>query len=667
MKQSTHRQVILTVLTYIIPLLVYASSLIIGFPWKVGFLSDLRGFIGVPTLIVVVLCLYLAYRCSGRFGLCVSLSITLLLFAMPLSGLWSNGTTDLFVIGGLIPHSDASNYYGEARRLLEGKIFSEFASNRPLFMGFLAVLLGLTQQNLQLTLSILVAIASISCFFFAQEIKRSHGVLAAVLSLILLFLFYRPLIGQTVTENLGLALGTLGFASFWRGLGQKQLSFCFLGTFLLTLGLLARAGAFFVLPAIVVWGVIFFQASTKLLRQFLAGSAGLIVSGFLINSIFMRIIGSPDGVPFSNFSYVLYGLIVGGNWTTVFGHHGDKLTGSYAENSRKIYALAFQAFKEDPTSLFRGMLRAWKEYLLMPDILKFRTFTFTFIENFSIETIVGILSLIGILFCIFRIRQAYYSSLIAMTIGIFLSIPFIPPWDGGIRVHAATIPILILLPSIGLTSILNFLKLLVPRPLKFLSKKSIFKKFNSELTRNKTSQLFLGFLRTSMRSGIQQRLDLTAHPLSQNMALMVCVVSLAAFSCFSPILLRLIIRPPIYSEITCPSDNISVYFRASSGSSIGIVDNSTLSQTRVPNIRFTDFTKGISRLFGQTFPQEYSALKDLNPPIMIMDVLDIKSGSNLRLLARDNLLPKDGSIVGACVKQAKAGAQIQSFQRVSFD
>ena len=60
---------------------------------------------------------------------------------------------------------------------------------------------------------------------------------------------------------------------------------------------------------------------------------------------------------------------------------------------------------------------------------------------------------IAIMNC-YRQRQNPIGSLmIAALIGILLSIPFVPPWDGGIRIHAATIPVFSLFPALGLTFI----------------------------------------------------------------------------------------------------------------------------------------------------------------------------------------------------------------------
>lgn len=110
--------------------------------------------------LIVYFFLYLAYRPSGWFGTLTSFSTTLIVFALQLSGLWQSGASNsLFIRGGFLPISDAHHYYSGALELLEGGRLSVIASRRPLFSGMLATLLGLTQQNLQVTIALLVLTA----------------------------------------------------------------------------------------------------------------------------------------------------------------------------------------------------------------------------------------------------------------------------------------------------------------------------------------------------------------------------------------------------------------------------------------------------------------------------------------------------------------------------
>ena len=147
-----------------------------------------------------------------------------------------------------------------------------------------------------------------------------------------------------------------------------------MGLLLLTLALNARAGAFFILPVIILWGAWSFRGVARVSWRFLIGGAGVVLFGFILNSILLKIIGSPHGMAFSNFSYTLYGLIVGGTWTQVMVDHPEIKALAEPELSRRIYALAFEALRAHPLSLASGLCRAWQQFML-------EDYVFSFISN----------------------------------------------------------------------------------------------------------------------------------------------------------------------------------------------------------------------------------------------------------------------------------------------
>ena len=296
----------------------------------------------------------------------------------------------------------SSIYFPDALRLLAGNTFTAVSSWRPLAHGVTATLLGLTQQNLQVTLAILVLISAISCFLLAREIQRTHGTMAGVLVLITIFLYYRLYIGTVSTENLGLALGTMGLASLWRGTINQNEKFCLLGIFLFTLALNARAGTFFILPAFVLWGTWLFRGSSHFSWRFLLGGCSVVFLGFLINSLVFKIVGDPNVAGNSNFAYVFYGLVVGGNWYTVFIDHPELNFNFYGgkEVATRVYQLAFEKLRSNPFALLISFLRAWKQFLL-------DDFIFNFARSAKVNVALQILSLIGLIYCYPQIGRAH--------------------------------------------------------------------------------------------------------------------------------------------------------------------------------------------------------------------------------------------------------------------
>lgn len=171
---------ILPVLSILFSTIVYAVVLFVGVPKEISLAPGSQGslllFLVVPFLLLV------AYYWSGWIGTLIGLTLTLVVFGLPLSGLWTSGISTSALIGGLLPFSDAGGYFNDARRLLDGVLFPDFSARRSMFAGMLAAVLGLTGRNLQLTLAILVAVTAISCYLAGREVQLSHGTAAGVFS-----------------------------------------------------------------------------------------------------------------------------------------------------------------------------------------------------------------------------------------------------------------------------------------------------------------------------------------------------------------------------------------------------------------------------------------------------------------------------------------------------
>ena len=312
-------------------------------------------------VLLLFLFLYLSFRLPNWMGRAVSLLFALALFALALAGLWATGQTQSTLLNGIVPLYDAANYYTDALRLLAGQDLSDFSARRPLFAGFLSVLLWVSGQNLMISLALLTLITAGACFLAAREIKSTHGPEAGVFVLIILFLFYRHHSGTVMSENLGVPLGALGFALMWRGTAQKQSPFFWLGLFVTALALNARAGTFFVLPLLLLWGGwAFREEGRRFSLRILVISSAVVFAAFAVNLILVRVLASPSGIPFSNFSYTLYGLASGGNsWHYVLEIHPELEAIPDSERSKVIYQMALELIREQPGLLVQGALYNW--------------------------------------------------------------------------------------------------------------------------------------------------------------------------------------------------------------------------------------------------------------------------------------------------------------------
>jgi hypothetical protein len=435
-----------------VPLLVFAIVLRAPLPNSILIASY---FFATPVVVPFGLALWCCFLRRDWLGTIAALTVTMALFALPLAALWWHIGSHYNAIGGLLPFSDASGYYYDARRLLEGHRFG-WSSRRPLYAGSLATLLALTGQNLQITLAVFVALNAVAASLLARELRHSHGPAAAVVATMVLFLFYRIEggLGTTLTENLGLAMGTIGFAALWRGSRIKDLFGVSVGLGLLTIALMARAGAFFVLPAIVLAVVVAFRENRRWLKAGITACAAVALSAAL-TLVVSRLLSDPSGdqTAFSNFSYSLYGLVVGGKgWNQVLVDHPRAAEGA------QIYTLAWQAFLARPMGIVEGSLKMLNTYFNPAG--PFHMLAFVHDGSFRpwLQMLCYGLCAVGLITAARKWRDAPNTVALAALLGHIASIPFVPPIDAGLRVYAATVPILAVLVSIGTAELLRGLR-----------------------------------------------------------------------------------------------------------------------------------------------------------------------------------------------------------------
>jgi hypothetical protein len=482
---------------------------------------------------------------------------------------------------------------------------------RPLFTGLLATLLAVTGQNLQVTLALLVAVNAIAGWLLAREIQASHGPLAAVLGLLLLFLFYRVEggLGTTLTENLGLPLGMLSMAGLWRGARTRRMGQVWLGIGLLTLALMARAGAFFVLPALLVGGAWSSRRQGCSARRFVLGAAVAIALGGGLSLALGKILANPatEQTAFSNFSQTLYGLVVGSKgWGQVLTDYPQ------AHEGVEIYALAWQAFRAHPLGLLTGSLKMWREYFPPYDDHAFAFVGFDAYAT-SLQLVCYGSSAVGLVQCLRRSQQPPYGFVGAATLGHLASIPFAPPIDAGLRVYAATMPLLVLLVAIAVGELL----------------KTVWQSMG--LTRG------VSLPTTPDAAGSPDAYWLGAA--------LVCGLGLAALALLGPLVLHWVSHAPHLAESPCPAGQETIYVRLSPGAVLRVVDDQPPRAGRrvmVPDIRVTDLRKTAGAVEIKHDVDRFVA------GTTMMNTYDLKSGRYVWLVAPTSLVPEPWGIVRMC-------------------
>jgi hypothetical protein len=389
--------------------------------------------------LIVIACYYGSFSLPEKWGSLAALSLTMLLLSLSLSYMWTSGFSDHFVIGGLLPYKDGRNYYAGASLLLHGlpMLSSGQATERPLFPGFLASLLWLTGQNLKITLGLIVQLVGVGLFLSAREIRKEFGVLAASLFAGLLYFYMQSFIGYTLSELLGFMAGCFGFTIILQASAQRKWWDLLLGIAVLLVGVSARAGAFFIFPMLALWiGWIFRGNGSFNLKRAAYALVLMAVWYLLINSLYSRLLGIPPGSSFGNFSYALYGQVRGGTgWHSAIEDLGTR-------DSALVYRAAWDFFLKHPLSLFIGFAKSYKDFFWYGDQSVFNFYGQDWQQPLNIVLWLGLLFLLlnGVLQMFKGIRINSHSLLLAGLIGILLSIPFLPPIDGGSRFYAATIP-----------------------------------------------------------------------------------------------------------------------------------------------------------------------------------------------------------------------------------
>lgn len=544
----------------------------------------------IPYLIIVPGFLYFSYQIKGRLGKLISLCFIIILFMLPLLASWLDVRSMGSILGGFLPNNDASSYYNDALGLLDGNLFDGLSVRRPIFTAFLSFIFAITGRNLMLALVILVLINAILCYFFIQKVNDLWGSLAGIIVTILLFLYYRRFAGTTLTENLGLALGMAGSAILLLGAQKSNKIIILFGILLLSMGMNVRAGALLVLPLIVLWGGWIFRSQSRLSVSFLLLGFIAVSLGFLINFgvdklvVDREISASKTGM-FSNYSYTFYGLVAGGKgWKYVNDVHPELM--GLINRESLIYEYAFDSIYQNPLLFLKGMTNSFVDFFSP----RFGAFSFLYastsdpctMENFaeslaSCKTSIGspknltkiscitstvslrivdILSSLvvalflliplgwGIWICYKKREKPWCSLLLAIIIGILLSVPLVPPRDASkMRAYAVTQPLMITIAAVGL---LDITKSLADK----YKGQSFLKKADAEITELK--------------------------PDSSHGLIIFCLL-LTIMIIISPIVSKL--RANNFEQLSeiCPANFEKRIFRYNPGSSIELVEENSVS------------------------------------------------------------------------------------------
>ena len=526
----------------------------------------------------------------------LSLGLITLLFVLSLTGLWSSGQSEVYVLNGLIPWNDASHYFTDALRVLAGSSMEAFSTRRPLAPLFFSLLLFFSAGNIQVVQVALALLNALGCFIAGKEIQRQFNSAAAAVFVMILFLFSRRFTGMLMTENLGMPLGCLGFALLWQGARQDKFWPVVVGIVSITLALNARAGAFFVIPLILI------GASWIYCRRFRHIPKNIILilalcSGFLINWMAFVLVSPPGAMLFSNFADTLYGAVVGGKgWEQVSLDYPQIEKLPEDQRASAIYSLAWDHFKQQPQLLITGSFNSWKEFLSLSENSVFGFINGERKNEVKLSNLAGSLalylfSLLGLYFLLKNWNKPFSILALLAWIGVLCSVPFVPPQDATrMRVYAATIPLITLLPALGIYAVW-------------------------EMIRRKTIHLDLPPLEDVSQLSL---------PMLSNLTLILLV-------CSAGLVLKALPRESLNQNNNCQPGEEALVFPISQGSYIHVVANETGEQDWLPTLkqnRFVIGVHGISTGYAD-------ALGDKKAPFYLMGGINLLNKQSVFLIIPD--------------------------------
>jgi len=423
--------------------------------------------------------------------------------------------------------------------------------------------------------------------------------------LIVLFLYYRHHAGTSMSETLGLAMGALGAGVIWRGLDRGSLSLSILGLFTITLALNIRPGTMFVLPLILLWiAVIFRSGRERVSLKVLISGTGAILLSFFINSQFVKTLADPSGTAFSNFSWALYGLASGGHsFNYVFETHPELLLVKDPEQSRTIYRMAFDLMMMQPRLTMEGALQRWSYFF---SNTWYNAFAFVGGENFTVNNLARwsmyLLCALGLIKWIRKPADAIAGFVVIASLGVFLSVPFVPPTDAyRVRLYAATIVFFGLLPALGLVQLGEMFKLramILPA---------------SEVQPGRITPFFTG-------------------------ALILVILT-------APMLSGIAYHSAPLADFTCPDELQQALVRFDPGAHLQIARDRDPFLDWMPN-----FHRGIFLLNSHDLADINIVyyLEDLKPPVAILYSLDYLSNTGMMVIIEPQKLPEPGTFMGLC-------------------
>ena len=267
--------------------------------------------------------------------------------------------------------------------------------------------------------------------------------------------------------------------------------------------------------------------------------------------------------------------------------------------------MAFDLIRQNPMGIVKGSLKQWG--LLVSDTW-FSVFAYVGGEdtagNRPIHLVLYGLCILALVQLVRRGKQPFDSMMLASLLGLFLSVPFVPPGDAHkMRAYAATIPLMALLPAVGVSELLSW----IPGKL--------------------------------VRESPEESISPTG--------LTVYSAFLTAVLLIAPYTVMKIAVPPTAQKPQCLPDEVPVVMHFAPGNEVRLIRESVMQLDWLP-----EFHYGRYKVFVHNLPNEeaFTILEKVEPPATLLLGYDIPTKKRVWLLAPTELMPSSYGILRICGK-----------------
>ncbi len=334
--------------------------------------------------------------------------------------------------------------------------WTPWALRRPLAAAFRSVLLFASYYSFPLMLVLQACLLAFAMCLASYAVVLWRGIWAGIVFFALSYIYTRIFMPTSLTEPLGLFWALLSVPFFVASFRSGSVKPALVAFALTSMALMTRMGSMFTIPALLLW--LPWQFGRTVWDKFKIGACavGILLAVVGMNSFLSKAYGSGDAETGSNFSYTLCGLTIGTTWDgclTKLADRGEPLTGDEAAVARRLYAFAWENFKENPAIFFNRLAAGAKQFVTTFPSVIWKGYGVAVDQPVwlfpNVLTLICLVGLVHFARSGMSRREIAFWALLLASITVSSAVIY---FDDGTRVLAASHPLMALFLAMGLGS-----------------------------------------------------------------------------------------------------------------------------------------------------------------------------------------------------------------------